>query len=62
MEEASEAEKTRLKQKYREKMQPRLLRKQEWCDRIEEGGGKNISSSWPEIETEIAKILHEHQQ
>ena len=70
MEETSEAEKTRLKQKYREKKnaankavaKARVRKQHEWCDRIEEDGGKKMSSSWPEIETEIAKILLEHQQ
>ena len=55
MEEANEAEKTRLKQKYREKKnaankavaKARDKKQQEWCERIEEDGGKNLSSSWP---------------
>ena len=49
MEEASDAEKTRLKQKYWEKknaankavVKARDKKQQEWCDRIEEDGGKN---------------------
>ena len=50
VEEASEAEKTRLKQKYREKkntankavVKARDKKQQEWCKRIEEDGGKKI--------------------
>ena len=50
VEEASEAEKTRLKQKYREKKntankavaKARDKKQQEWCDRIEEDGGKRL--------------------
>ena len=46
MKEVSEAEKTRLKQKYREKTnaankavaKARYEKQQEWCDRIEEDG------------------------
>ena len=64
VEEASEAEQTSLKQKFREKknaankavVKARDKKQQEWCDRIEEDSGKKLSSSWPEIEAEIAKI------
>ena len=45
-------QKTRLKQKYREKkkaankavVKARDKKQQEWCNRIEEDGGKNLSS------------------
>ena len=50
VEEASEAERTRLKQKYREKKnaanravaKARDKKQQEWCDRIEKDGRKKI--------------------
>ena len=50
MEEAREAEKTRLKQKYREKknaankavVKARDKKQQKWCERIQEDGGKKL--------------------
>ena len=50
MEEASDEEKTRLKQKYWEKKNAtnkavakvRYEKQQEWCKRIEENGGKKL--------------------